>query len=171
MAYLVLATSIFTILGFPHAFIAFGFTVAVWTHSLPPFLFITTYIICLVLSFAVAIMLAWHIWGVARGETAVEAQDHEVYTKWAKERGETFINSYDLGTRRNLALFFNVGEGGYPLYTLFLPFRLMPYTDGYAWAHRDGLSRHHGVREGEELTDGEDDEDYGGNAGGDNHDR
>ncbi|KAI6154611.1 zf-DHHC-domain-containing protein, partial [Pisolithus tinctorius] len=171
MAYLVLATSIFTILGFPHAFIAFGFTVAVWTHSLPPFLFITTYILCLVLAFAVAIMLAWHMWGVARGETAVEAQDHEVYTKWAKERGETFINSYDLGTRRNLALFFNVGEGGYPLYTLFLPFRLMPYTDGYAWAHRDGLSRHHGVREGEELTDGEDDEDYGGNAGGDNHDR
>jgi len=34
----------------------------------------------------------------------------------------------------------------------------MPYTDGFSWARQDGLRRHHGVREGEELTD-EDDED------------
>ncbi|KAI6025458.1 zf-DHHC-domain-containing protein [Pisolithus marmoratus] len=171
MAYLVLATSIFTVLGFPHVLIAFEYTLVAWNHRVPSFLFITTYVLCLVLSFAVTIMLTWHLWGVARGETAVEAQDHQVYAKWAKERGEAFINSYDLGARRNIALFFNVGEGGYPLYTLFLPFRLMPYTDGYAWAHREGLNRHHGVREGEELTDGEDDEDYGGETGGDNHNR
>jgi palmitoyltransferase len=31
----------------------------------------------------------------------------------------------------------------------------MPYTDGRAWARREGLERHHGVREGEELTDEE----------------
>ncbi|KAI6115550.1 zf-DHHC-domain-containing protein [Pisolithus croceorrhizus] len=171
MAYLVLATSTFIIFGFPHVLIAFELTFAAWTHSFPPFLFITTYILSLVLSLAVAVMLAWHMWGVARGETAVEAQDHEVYAKWAKERGETFINSYDLGTRRNLTLFFNVGEGRYPLYTLFLPLRLEPYTNGYAWAHREGFNRHRGVREGEELTDGDDDEDDGGNTGGDSRNR
>ncbi|KAI6017944.1 zf-DHHC-domain-containing protein [Pisolithus microcarpus] len=171
MAYLVFATSTFTIFGFPHVLIAFELRFAAWTHPFPPFLFITTYILSLVLSLAVAVMLAWHMWGVARGETAVEAQDHEVYAKWAKERGETFINSYDLGTRRNLTLFFNVGEGGYPLYTLFLPLRLKPYTNGYAWAHREGLNRHRGVREGEELTDGDDDEEYGGDTGGDDRNR
>ncbi|KAG9314955.1 zf-DHHC-domain-containing protein [Chiua virens] len=35
--------------------------------------------------------------------------------------------------------------------------RTMPYTDGHSWARRRGLERHLGVREGEELTD--DDED------------
>lgn len=33
-------------------------------------------------------MLTWHMWGVARGETVVEAQDHEVYAKRAKERSD-----------------------------------------------------------------------------------
>lgn len=37
---------------------------------------------------AVLIMLLWHIWSVARGETSVEAQDHAVYRKTAKARGE-----------------------------------------------------------------------------------
>jgi palmitoyltransferase len=43
-----------------------------------------------------------------------------------------------------------------PYYTLFVPFRIMPYTDGRAWARREGMARHKGVREGEELTDEED---------------
>lgn len=66
---------------------------------------------------AVLVMLLWHLWGVAGGETSVEAQDHAVYRKVAKDRGEvclflllrctrtlselialqTFVNSYDLG--------------------------------------------------------------------------
>ena len=43
-----------------------------------------------------------------------------------------------------------------PLYTFLLPLRMNPYTDGRAWARRDGLERHQGVRKGEELTDEED---------------
>jgi hypothetical protein len=43
-----------------------------------------------------------------------------------------------------------------PIYTLFLPFRVPPYTDGRSWARRSGLERHNGVRVGEELTDEED---------------
>jgi len=34
----------------------------------------------------------------------------------------------------------------------------MPYTDGHSWARRRGLERHLGVREGEELTDEDDEE-------------
>lgn len=44
-----------------------------------------------------------------------------------------------------------------PLYTLLLPLRIMPYTDGRSWARREGFDRHHGLRQGEELTDEEDD--------------
>lgn len=43
-----------------------------------------------------------------------------------------------------------------PWYTLLLPLRIMPYTDGRAWARRNGLTGHRGVQEGEELTDEED---------------
>lgn len=43
-----------------------------------------------------------------------------------------------------------------PLYSLILPLRLQPYTDGRSWARRPGYHRHGGVREGEELTDEED---------------
>lgn len=32
----------------------------------------------------------------------------------------------------------------------------MPYTDGLAWARREGLKRHQGIQEGEELTDDDD---------------
>lgn len=46
-----------------------------------------------------------------------------------------------------------------PWYTLIIPLRIMPYTDGRSWARRNGYDRHAGVREGDELTDEEDDAD------------
>jgi len=162
MAYLVLGSFFFSFLGFPHAIDAVGLNFVPWVHTIPQLCFIISYILSVVMCIAVLVMLLWHLWGVAGGETSVEAQDHAVYRKVAKDRGEialqTFVNSYDLGVRKNLALFFNIGPNGYPLYTLFLPFRIMPYTDGYSWARRRGLERHLGVREGEELTDEDDEE-------------
>jgi palmitoyltransferase len=56
-----------------------------------------SYILSGVLSFAVGIMLVWNLWSIAWGETSVEGQDHDQYRKMAKERGEHFVNSYDLG--------------------------------------------------------------------------
>ena len=44
-----------------------------------------------------------------------------------------------------------------PWYTLIIPLRIMPYTDGRSWARREGFDHHRGVREGEELTDEDDD--------------
>lgn len=66
---------------------------------------------------AVAILVSWHLWSVAVGETSVEGHDHDVYRRMAKSRSEvslraapttlsgtltlrptqTFVNSYDLG--------------------------------------------------------------------------
>ena len=40
-----------------------------------------------------------------------------------------------------------------PYYTLLLPLRIEPYTDGRSWARRPGFDRHLGLRPGEELTD------------------
>ncbi|KDQ52698.1 hypothetical protein JAAARDRAFT_183961 [Jaapia argillacea MUCL 33604] len=159
MAYLILSCFCYCILGYPHFFEAIGFTFNDhWDHFVPALAFILTYILSGVLFLAVGIMLSWHLWGIVNGETSVESQDHEVYRKIAKGRGDTFVNSYDLGKRKNLEVFFNVGQDGYPLWTLCFPFRIEPYTDGRTWARREGYERHLGVREGDELTDEDEEE-------------
>ncbi|KAI0036456.1 zf-DHHC-domain-containing protein [Vararia minispora EC-137] len=158
MAYLVIATFFFALLGFPHVADAFGLNSYEmhWNYYIPAIYFAITYILCLVMSFAVAVMLGWHLFSVSVGETAVEAHDHDTYRRIAKERGGQFVNSYDLGNVKNLQLFFNVGMGRYPWYTLVVPLRVPPYTDGSSWARRPGLDRHSGIRAEEELTDEED---------------
>ena len=101
-----------------------------WPYYSPPVFFIATYVLSVVLCLAVSIMTSFHVWSIACGETSVESADHEQYRKTAKTRGETFVNSYDLGCvyacsyvihhlttsctrkRRNLELFFNVGPDG-----------------------------------------------------------
>ncbi|KAG8865122.1 hypothetical protein FRB96_000011 [Tulasnella sp. 330] len=111
------------------------------------------YILSLALGFAVSVMLAWHLYLITKGESSVENQDFSRYKDICKNRGTDFINSYDLGPRRNLAVFFNVVPSGYML----LPFRVPPYTDGVAWARRPGLVAHEGIDEADEFTDVEED--------------
>lgn len=135
-----------------------AFRAGPWPHFMPDIAFAMIYILSVVLCFAVGVLGSYHLWGVSNGETSVEAQDHEQYRNRAKARRETFVNSYDLGRRRNLALFFNIGENGYPWYTLLLPLRVPPYTDGRSWARREGHDRHQGLREGEEVTDESEDD-------------
>jgi palmitoyltransferase len=159
MAYLVLATFFFSALGYPQLFTAMGVNFqGEWPYHVPDIAYILAYILCVVLCFSVGVMLCFQLWTVSIGETAVEGQDHAFYRKTAKSRGDVFINSYDLGRRRNLQLFFNIGEDGYPWYTLVLPLRIAPYTDGRHWARREGFERHRGIRAGEELTDEEDED-------------
>lgn len=74
--------------------------------------FSLVFILCGVLGFAISIMLSFHFWVVLNGETSVEAQDHDAYRRRAASRHEAFINSYDVGKRKNFELFFNIGEGG-----------------------------------------------------------
>ncbi|KAH9830290.1 DHHC palmitoyltransferase-domain-containing protein, partial [Rhodofomes roseus] len=157
LVYMSVATFCYAISGWRCILAALGLTSDdAWPYYSPPVFFIATYVLSVVLCLAVTIMTSWHIWGIACGETSVESADHVQYRRTATERGETFVNSYDLGKRNNLMLFFNVGPDGYPLYTLLFPFRIEPYTDGWSWARRPGHERHSGVREGEELTDPED---------------
>ncbi|KAI5119969.1 hypothetical protein M0805_004348 [Coniferiporia weirii] len=152
MAYLVLSTFCFSILGYEKIWEAMGFSYT-WTHWTPEILFSLIYILCVVLCLAVGAMLSWHLWSICSGETSVENHDHDFYRKFAKDRGQTFENSYDLGKLKNLKLFFNLGEDGYPYTSLLLPLRVMPYTDGSSWARRPGYVGHKGVRPEEELTD------------------
>ncbi|PPQ66674.1 hypothetical protein CVT24_008827 [Panaeolus cyanescens] len=158
VAYLVIATFSFCFTGYPIFFQSIGIVYHEWTHTTPEIAFAMMFILCCVLCFAVGVMLTYHLYGISNGETSVEAQDNEEYRKNAKARGEVFVNSYDVGTRKNFEFFFNLGDDGYSLTTLFFPLRINPYTDGYSWARKEGYERHGGVRKGEELTDGEDED-------------
>ncbi|KAF8150156.1 DHHC palmitoyltransferase-domain-containing protein [Crassisporium funariophilum] len=158
MAYLVLATFCFCLLGYSQFWDSLGVTFKRWEYRVPEIMYAMMYILCIVLCFAVGVMLSYHSYGIVYGETSVEGQDHDEYRRKAKQRNEVFVNSYDLGKRKNIEFFFNIGEGGYSLYTLLLPLRINPYTDGFSWARRDGYERHHGLRQGEELTDDDDDD-------------
>ena len=62
-----------------------------WEHNVPEFMFAMLYILSAVLCFAVGVMLAYHLYGVAYGETAVEAQDHEQYRRQARQRDEVYL--------------------------------------------------------------------------------
>lgn len=153
MAYLVIATFAFVLSGYPQLLVGLGVMGmhVDWPYRVSLTLYLLTYILSAVLCLAVGVMCAWHLAAISAAETSVESQDHEVYKRIARNRGEEFINSYDLGRRKNLKLFFNLEE--YPLYTLIIPLRLQPYTDGRSWARKDGYEEHGGVRRGEELTD------------------
>ncbi|KAF4615737.1 hypothetical protein D9613_012465 [Agrocybe pediades] len=157
-AYLVVSTFFFSLSGYIRFFDAIGVTSQEWDHFVPEIMFAMIYILCIVLCFAVGVMLTYHLYGVSWGETTVEAQDHEQYRKKAKSRHEDFVNSYDLGKSKNFQFFFNIGENGYSWLTLFFPLRISPYTDGFSWARREGLENHLGLRQGDELTDEEDDD-------------
>jgi len=153
MFYLVLASGSFVALGFQHIFIAFDYSD--WpSEYIPRLVFIVIYVLSAALGFAVGIMLAWQLHLISSAETTVEHSDFENYRRNAKHRQETFVNSYDLGRKKNISLFFNLRN--YPLYTLLLPLRCAPYTDGFTWARRDGYQRHQGVRPGDEMTDEDD---------------
>ncbi|OBZ66166.1 putative palmitoyltransferase ZDHHC16 [Grifola frondosa] len=157
LVYLDISAFCFAIFGWRHVLLGLGWFDEPWTFYSPPMAFILTYILAVVIFLAVLAMTGWHLWMVASGETSVESQDYEHYRKLARGRGETFVNCYDLGKGKNLEAFFNIGTDGYPFYTLILPLRIMPYTDGHHWARKEGYESHRGVRRGEELTD-EDDE-------------
>ena len=55
-------------------------------------MFAMIFILSVVLCFAVGVMLSYHLYGISRGETTVEAQDHEEYRKKAKRRNEVLCD-------------------------------------------------------------------------------
>lgn len=153
MGFLVVGCSFFVVLGKPHIVQAMWFEG--WSYIVPGTCFVLVYILAVALAFAVGVMLLWQLYLISRGETTVENYDNARYVEVAKRRGTEFINCYDLGYPKNLALFFNIGPQGYTPWTLILPVRCMPYTDGWSWARRPGMVRHQGVDTDDELTDDE----------------
>lgn len=159
MCWFALGTLIFTAAGWRLALLALRKPKA-WPSTLVPrVVYLALIAKSAIMGMAVFILACWHLHLVMQGETSVENQDNGNYRKMAKERNDTFQNVYDLGSIRNLQIFFNVGPGmAYQYYTLFLPIHIEPYSDGWHWAKRKGFGGHHmGISRDEEFTDDEGD--------------
>ncbi len=67
---------------------------AKWPYHVPEIAYILTFVLALVLGFAVTIMALWHLWTTAKGETSVESQDNEHYRYVARHRGEVSCSAF-----------------------------------------------------------------------------
>ena len=62
--------------------------------------------------FAVPVLCSWHLYMITKNETSIESHDNSYLEGRAKADGLIYLNPYDLGRRRNLELFFNLGPEG-----------------------------------------------------------
>ncbi|KAL1405134.1 hypothetical protein Q8F55_008757 [Vanrija albida] len=123
------------LVGFARFWETFDF-VTEWDAYTPKIGFTLAYVLSLAIGIAVPILGGWHLVMVAAGETSIETHDNDYLSRKAKSEGLVYLNPYDLGRRRNLQNFFNVGPGGYPFITLLFPLLVPPYSNGWEWPHR-----------------------------------
>lgn len=111
MAWMAIGSMVFVATGWPVFRLGMRFDHA-WPFSYAPrVLFMLIYFMAAVMGLAVGVLACWHLYLVAKGETSVESQDNAYYRDIAKKRETKFVNVYNLGWLRNLAVFFNVGPG------------------------------------------------------------
>lgn len=129
-----------------------------WHHKYTPRMFpLLTYVLCAMMGFCLGVMAIWQLLIIGWGETSVESSDNTHYREVCRRKGVEFSNVYDIGFLQNICLFFNVGPGSNRSYwTLFAPWRIEPYSDGWHFSKRLGVQgRHVGLEPEEELTDDE----------------
>ncbi|WVQ79515.1 hypothetical protein IAT38_001614 [Cryptococcus sp. DSM 104549] len=109
---------------------------SVWPAYTPKLGYTLIYVLCIAIGVAVPVLMMWHLYMISCGETSIESHDNGYLADKAKAEGLIYLNPYDLGRRRNLELFFNLGPGGYPASTLFFPFIIPPTTNGWSFPRR-----------------------------------
>ncbi|KNZ60155.1 hypothetical protein VP01_1602g2 [Puccinia sorghi] len=152
-----------------------------WPFWSPRIFMILTWILALAIGVAITIMFACQLWLVAKGETTVESSDNGTYTCLSlstlyihllkilyylaeyyrilfSQRGQKYVNPYDLGVRKNLQEFFNIGPlpGRWPWYSILIPLKIPPVSDGWTWNKRPAHPDARELSFAEELTDEED---------------
>ncbi|KAK1927884.1 DHHC palmitoyltransferase-domain-containing protein [Papiliotrema laurentii] len=144
------------LLGIDKFWDSFG-SIDSWPGYLPSIFFTLTWVLCIAIGFAVPILCAWHIYMITRNETSIESHDNAYLESRAKADGLIYLNPYDLGRRRNLNFFFNIGPDGYSKWTLLFPLVVPPASNGWSYPRRSMPSDHHIPATGlhaPELADG-----------------
>ncbi|ORX35428.1 DHHC palmitoyltransferase-domain-containing protein [Kockovaella imperatae] len=135
MFWLSLGCWVFASLGLSNLWESFSFK-SNWTYYTPRLAYTLVYILCIAMGVAVPVLGTWHVFMVSRNETSIESHDNSWLEGKAKSEGMIYLNPYDLGRRRNLELFFNVGVNGYSRWTLLLPLVIPPASNGWSFPRR-----------------------------------
>ncbi|EIW72914.1 hypothetical protein TREMEDRAFT_42080 [Tremella mesenterica DSM 1558] len=135
MAWLSFATWVVSLMGYSRFWDSFDFREP-WPGMSPRIAYTLLYVLSLAIGFCVPVLLLWHLYMVSKGETSVESHDNAYLETRAKAEGLIYLNPYDLGKKRNLELFFNIGSGGYPKRTLLLPLTIPPWSNGWSYPRR-----------------------------------
>jgi len=80
--------------------------------------------------FAISVLLGWHVFLVASGQTTIEYYANKNKANQARFRGGAYFNDYDLGMTRNFEGIF--GKTSYPLQWM-MPSSREPPGDGMNW--------------------------------------
>jgi palmitoyltransferase len=109
-------------------------------------LFLFTYLVAVLIGFAILGMALWHTWLIATGQTTIEHHINSYKKAEARYSGQPFTNEFDLGTVRNFQEFFNIGAHRYQSLishwiTVFIPMRVSPRTDGRSYTTVQHLFR------------------------------
>ncbi|WVQ96343.1 hypothetical protein IAU59_003447 [Kwoniella sp. CBS 9459] len=135
MAWLSVGCTTVCTTGYHHFLDTFRYR-AEWPALTPKLGFTLIYVLCGAIGFAVTVLMLWHMHMVSYGETSIESHDNAYLAKKAKKEGLIYLNPYDLGRRRNIELFFNIGPGGYSPYSLLLPLVIPPASNGWSFPRR-----------------------------------
>ncbi|ORY24666.1 DHHC palmitoyltransferase-domain-containing protein [Naematelia encephala] len=143
MAWLSIACWTVGMLGFKRFWESFDYH-SPWPCYTPRIVFTLVYVLALAIGIAVPVLMSWHLYMVSNGETSIESHDNDYLGRKAKAEGLIYLNPYDLGRRRNLETFFNIGPNGYPMTTLLFPLLIPPASNGWSFPRRPlpSLSQH-----------------------------
>ncbi|CAG8463818.1 6196_t:CDS:2 [Ambispora leptoticha] len=103
-----------------------------WEVWVPKPYMALSYLLAFAIGIALGGMCSWHYYLIITAQTTVEFYNNQYAKKSAKQKGEVFINPYNLGALNNLREFFNVGRN-HPVYTIFLPIPVPPAGNGKFW--------------------------------------
>lgn len=93
-----------------------------------------TFLLAVAIGIALGGMCSWHYYLVLTSQTTVEFYNNQYAKRSARQKGEVYVNPYDVGWLNNFRQFFNAGQNyKYPIYTIFLPIPILPSGNGKVW--------------------------------------
>ena len=97
-------------------------------------------VLALSVSIAVGILLFWHVYLMATGQTTIEWYNNRVRAADARKRGAVYLNPWDLGVVTNIAMVLGSREDPYNwLWWIWPHFRYTPPGDGVVFGKRREL--------------------------------
>ncbi|TPX35731.1 phenylalanine---tRNA ligase [Synchytrium microbalum] len=153
MCYLLFAAVYYFISGFNLFWAAFVKHESIpWPSANWAVMFLFSFLLAGTISIALALLVSFHTFLILTAQTTIEFYENQYLNKVARARGEVFINEYDLGRRRNFAIFFNIGKK-YKWWTILLPMRVPPLGDGTTWLTSRTLSSRSFSLDGSQFKD------------------